>query len=200
MIKAIFFDYNGVIGVNILKCVYAETAKRFGLTKEDVRQTFHEIHSPAQRGETSVMEFWERFAAKFGIDPKELEKVWLDIFASKSIEDEEVLDLIKNLKANGYKIGMLTNLTNAFPSTSRKNLACLFDDIVISCEVGMRKPEPEIYELALKRLGIKADDAVFIDDRYEYVEGANAVGIKGILFENAVQLKRELEKLGVKID
>jgi epoxide hydrolase-like predicted phosphatase len=202
MIKAVIFDYGGVIGFNVIRDIYVDTAKRFGLAKEDVRAAFHEVRNPAQRGEIGVKEFWERFAAKFDIDPKELERVWLDTFTGKSRDNEDVIDLIKKLKANGYKIGLITNLTNVFPSTRWISDADIFDDIVVSNEVGMRKPEPKIYNLALDRLAVDAAEAVFIDDKLENVEGARAVGMKGIHFRDApaAQLKKDLEKLGVKIE
>ena len=199
-IKAVVFDYGGVIGVNVIGDIYGETAKRFGMTKQDVRDVFHEVRGPAQRGETGVREFWESFAAKFGIDPKELERVWLDTFAQRTSEHKEVIEIIKSLKTNGYNIGLITNLTSVFPSVKRKGtVSDLFDDIIVSHEVGMRKPEARIYNLALDRLAVDAAEAVFVDDKLENVEGAEAVGMRGIHFKDAAQLERELKKLGVKV-
>jgi putative hydrolase of the HAD superfamily len=199
-IKAVVFDYGGVIGINVIRDIYEQTAKRFGLAKQDVREAFHEVRGPAQRGEIGVREFWERFAAKFDIDPKELERTWLDTFTQKSDEYKEVIEIIKKLKANGYKVGLITNLTSVFPPTRRMAYADLFDDMIVSHEVGMRKPEARIYNLALDRLAVHAAEAVFVDDKLENVEGAEAIGMRGIHFKDAAQLKKELEKMGVKIE
>ncbi|MBI5392693.1 HAD-IA family hydrolase [Candidatus Woesearchaeota archaeon] len=61
------------------------------------------------------------------------------------------------------------------------------------------KPQPEIYKIALQKINCKPEETVFIDDMQKYVDGANAVGIHGILFQDAEQLKDDLKKLGVKV-
>jgi putative hydrolase of the HAD superfamily len=72
-----------------------------------------------------------------------------------------------------------------------------FDVALSSCYLGMRKPEPAIYERALDILGRPAERILFIDDRAENVAGAMAAGMKSIRFEGAEALRRELEILGV---
>ena len=70
-----------------------------------------------------------------------------------------------------------------------------FDPIVESGVVGWAKPEPQAYEITADRLGVRLGECVFIDDRQEYVDGAVAVGMKGILYQNLPQLQKELEPL-----
>jgi putative hydrolase of the HAD superfamily len=70
-----------------------------------------------------------------------------------------------------------------------------FDEMVISAEVGLVKPDPRIYQLAVDRLGVAPADAVFIDDFSRNVEGAQAVGLHAIHFRNPQQARRELEDL-----
>ena len=73
----------------------------------------------------------------------------------------------------------------------------LFDKAYISVDIGLMKPDKEIYNNVLEDLAISADKALFIDDKLEYVVGAEKVGIRSILFENLHQLKYELRRLDI---
>jgi len=73
----------------------------------------------------------------------------------------------------------------------------MFDVLVFSCLEGVMKPEQRIYEITLERLGSKAEQTVFIDDRQDYIRGAQKVGLNTILFNNIDQVKDELKRLGV---
>ena len=75
----------------------------------------------------------------------------------------------------------------------------LIEDRVLSCEEHLLKPDAAIYRRALQRFGIEADETVFVDDRKENAEGAEAVGIHGITFTGAAPLRQELAALGVEI-
>lgn len=71
----------------------------------------------------------------------------------------------------------------------------LMEDIVLSGRVKMLKPNKDIFEYAIERFGIKAQESVFIDDRLENVEGAEACGIHAILFKNRDQLLKEIKNI-----
>ena len=75
----------------------------------------------------------------------------------------------------------------------------MFDVTVFSCAEGTRKPEKEIYQILLTRLRVKPHETVFVDDRSDFVRGAENVGIHGILFQDINQLRSELNSLSVKI-
>ena len=96
--------------------------------------------------------------------------------------NDAMLDLVGDLRAAGVRTGMLTN--NAKEMRPHwwpvADWPALFDDIVDSHEVGIRKPNPAIYALALARLGVSAERSVFLDDLAANVEGAAAVGLPAI--------------------
>ena len=110
--------------------------------------------------------------------------------------NREVLDYIKHELKPKYKIGIVSNVMAdyLYLILSKDDLK-LFDDVVLSYKVGVAKPESEIYELALRNLGVKPEEAVFIDDQERFVEAAKAVGMKGIYFQDFNQMKKDLEKL-----
>lgn len=105
-------------------------------------------------------------------------------------------ELLQELKSQGYRLFALTNWSDIIFSKVRKKygIFSLFEDIVVSGAEHLLKPEPEIYHCLLSRDGLKAEECAFIDDRAENVEGAKAVGMKGIVFEGPEKLREALSK------
>jgi putative hydrolase of the HAD superfamily len=75
----------------------------------------------------------------------------------------------------------------------------MFDVTVFSCAEGTRKPEKKIYQILLTKLRVKPQETVFVDDRSEFIRGAETIGIHGILFQNIDQLRSDLSSLSVKV-
>ncbi len=95
-----------------------------------------------------------------------------------------------------YKIGIISNaLADFIPEILSEEDINLFDDIVISHRVGVAKPEPAIYEISLGNLGVRADEAVFIDDIEIFCLAARSLGMQAILYEDFEQTKTDLEQL-----
>ena len=104
------------------------------------------------------------------------------------------------LKQHSYRVLGLSNWsTKVYDTMQRFEIFDLIEDRVLSCEEHLLKPDAAIYRRALQRFGIEADETVFVDDRKENAEGAEAVGIHGITFTGAVPLRQELAALGVEI-
>jgi len=109
-------------------------------------------------------------------------------------------ELVEQLDARGVPLYAITNFSGEFWPPFRTREADIFDrfrDIVVSGDELLTKPDPAIYHLALDRFGVTAADAVFIDDRADNVAAANAVGIHGLVFEDAATLRADLARLGV---
>ena len=103
-------------------------------------------------------------------------------------------EYIKELKGKGYRVFGLSNWSIETFSLVRPvyPVLNLMEDMLISGIEKVMKPDPKIFELALKRFGIKAEETVFIDDNPKNVAAANALGITGILFEGKEKLERDL--------
>jgi FMN phosphatase YigB (HAD superfamily) len=112
---------------------------------------------------------------------------------------QETVDLLYRLKARGHPLYCLSNMHFAsIEHLEREHRFFeVFKGIVISCRLKLCKPEPAIYEHALKANGLKAKDTVFIDDVEVNIAAAAGVGIRTIQFRNAAQCERELRALGV---
>jgi 2-haloacid dehalogenase len=118
---------------------------------------------------------------------------------SESIGDPVAgtVEIMKRLKQAGYPVYGLSNWSSeTFPMVRNKFIFFdLLDDIVISGEVGQIKPEPEIYEIALQRIGRPANECLFIDDSLANIEQARKMGFAVVHFQSPEQLETELRNL-----
>lgn len=152
----------------------------FGPYDEDTDHPWHRL----ERGEVTVIEARDAILAASveeagrPIDPFEL----LASLSGSEIR-HEMVEFCRELRAGGIRTGLLTNNAKEFEDFWRPLLPLdeLFDDVVDSSDVGLRKPDPRIYELALGRLGVAASDTVFVDDAPGNVAGAERVGIRAVL-------------------
>jgi putative hydrolase of the HAD superfamily len=108
--------------------------------------------------------------------------------------DQPMIDAVRNARAGGIRTGLISNSwgrgrydRDAFPE--------LFDGVVISGEVGLHKPEPEIFELGAERVGLEPADCVFVDDLRENCAGAEAVGMTAVLHRDTSATLARLEEL-----
>jgi epoxide hydrolase-like predicted phosphatase len=101
------------------------------------------------------------------------------------IRSEAMLQLVHDLRDHGCRLGVLTNNIREFRDRWRSimDFDTLFDDVVDSHEVGLRKPHPAIYELSLQRLGARPQQSAFLDDMEVNVRAATALGMHGVLVE-----------------
>ena len=125
----------------------------------------------------------EELAAYRGVEPEfAREMITIAIGKQETIRPTE--KLIDELKAAGYKLYVLSNMSREFIDFLRKQKVYEnFDGDVVSCEVGIVKPMPEIYDLLLKRFNLDPAETIFIDDRKENVDAAAAKGIATFHFD-----------------
>jgi 2-haloacid dehalogenase len=124
---------------------------------------------------------------------------WLEMLGDAIHETIEIFHQLK--KSGKYKLYALTNWSAELFPHARERFEFLkwFDGIVVSGEEKMKKPSAEFYQLLLNRYHLDAAKTIFIDDSLRNVKGAEAVGISGIHFHNAAQLKDELQNLGIEL-
>ncbi|HEY6145920.1 MAG TPA: HAD family phosphatase [Solirubrobacterales bacterium] len=108
--------------------------------------------------------------------------------------NEEMIALMRELKASGLKMAMLTNNVREWEPLWRSMLPVdeIFEEIVDSAFVGCRKPEARIYELTLERIGMPAEACLFIDDLEPNIEGAEAAGMSAVHFRDNAQAIAEI--------
>ncbi len=122
-----------------------------------------------------------------------------DFFTQEQTETPGMRKLIKDLKHN-YKVALATNNNAlAFVSFNQKfGFSMLFDYVLVSGEIGVKKPDEAYFKKLVEVTGSKPSDIVFFDDDAANVEAAKKVGLKGVLFKSAEEARAELRKLGLK--
>ncbi len=209
-IKALIVDYGGVLTAplgdtmehwfrsdRIDPDVFRAAMRDWlGLTESTIER-ISPIHA-LERGEIDPPEFERQLAERLRtVDGGPVEPVGLllRMFAGYggSAQRPPLLDAVRVIKAGGFATALLSNSWGMdYP---REGWTDLFDVVVISGEVRMRKPEAEIYQLTLDQLGLAGDECVFVDDLRPNVRAAAELGMVGVHHTSDAETLAELEKL-----
>jgi putative hydrolase of the HAD superfamily len=183
------FDLGGVVLESPLRFI-AEYEGRYGIERNLVARLvggYASTEGPWQmleRGQISLVEFCERFDADIRAAGVETVST-LQMMREMSVHTEvrrEMLEAIRRLRTNGFKVGALTNnwVTEDEQDVRIELLRAEFHVFVESCKVGMRKPEPGIFELACRELGVRPEAVVFLDDIGSNLKVARRLGMTTI--------------------
>ncbi len=192
LVDAVLFDFGGVITASSPFRLLGALGASGGLSEEETLElllgpyhedTDHPFHR-MERGEISGVAWFAEAATAMAARGVQLEPSQLvDVFRSLGVHDV-VVERVRSLRADGYKTAILTNNIREASETWRTMLDvdALFDVIVDSSAVGMRKPNPAIYRHTLELLGgVEPEQAVFLDDAESNVVAARAIGMHGIV-------------------
>lgn len=139
----------------------------------------------SSRGDISKKETSNLMAKELHISPEKTEKLFNDVYAKNTIENNELYDYILQLKNEGYKIGILSTQFHLSKDVLiPKKYYETFNAMEISCDDKLRKPDKKAFELILERLKVRPEESIFVDDKQENIDAAEKLGIKTILFEN----------------
>lgn len=204
--RGAIFDLGGVAVEWSNETTYKYIQEKYGIPAEDFRREAEKRMPRVQTGDESEAKWITDVFRHFGV--QDSSDVWGTTFEAARY-NEKVIEIVQRLRGNGYCVAALSNLE---PSRARwlrrHDIDALFDTVVFSCEVGMRKPDLQpggerdlnVYILTLNRLGLEAGDCLFVDDNANCVAAAESAGLKGIRFRDAPRLKAELRDLGFKTD
>jgi putative hydrolase of the HAD superfamily len=189
-------DFGGVLTTSVWDS-FAAFCRDKGLATDAVKAVFRD--DPAalaelrqlETGQIAEQEFERRFADRLGLDETE---DLIDSMFRGMRPAEPMVDAVRAARASGIRTALVSNSWST-SHYDRTLLAELFDVVVISAEVGMHKPQPEIYLLSSKRLGIEPARCVLVDDLRENCAGAEAVGMTAVLHRDAAATVEELEAL-----
>lgn len=196
MIDTIIFDWGGVLIDDPAEGLVKYCSQSLGVTADALRETLDHYLIDFQRGILSERKMWQSVTKSLNVDtPKG--SLWGEAFRNVYSPKEEIFSLARKLRNDGYKVGFLSNTEQPMMTFFFEQNYDMFHSKVFSCAEGFIKPEGRIYEIAIDRLDSEAAKTVFIDDKTSYVNGAEALGIKGILFHDPEQVRRELIKLGI---
>jgi len=201
-IKTIVFDLGGVlIDWNpryVYRTIFEEEEKVEWFLTKVCSMDWNE----AQDGGRSITEANEILIAKFPEYKKEIlayYERWEEMLAGAN---EDVVDILKKIRDNPkYRIYALTNWSaETFPvALERFGFLKWFEGILVSGKENLKKPDPAIYDLLIKRYQITAANAIFIDDNQRNVDSSNKYGLPAIRFETSEKLSKDLIDLGVEL-
>jgi putative hydrolase of the HAD superfamily len=195
-IHSIIWDVGGVIVRTEDLTQRDQLAARYGLSHQEINDLVFgsEENYQAQLGEISHTEHWAAIRERLGLSEEERHDFEAEFFAG-DVVDNELVDYIRGLKAN-YCTAILSNALSNLRGklTDEWQIDDAFHHMVISAEVGLMKPDPAIYQLAVEQTGFAPEESIFIDDTPRNIEAAQAAGLHGIVFQNAAQAKAGLNK------
>jgi epoxide hydrolase-like predicted phosphatase len=198
---ALLLDFGGVMTTSVWDS-FADFCRAKGLEEDAVKRLFRD--DPAALADLRQLEtgtldepaFERRFADRLGLDDA------TDLIESMfrgMLPEESMVAAVRAVHGSGVKTGLISNSWST-SHYDRNLLGELFDDAVISAEVGLHKPQPEIYRLAAEHLHEEPERCVFVDDLRENCEGAEAVGMTTILHRKPAATVARIEELfGVKV-
>ncbi len=202
-IRAVILDYGEVLCHPPTPQALEKMASIFRMNPKTFLSIYKPTRAPYDRGDLSLPDYWEKFAAQAGvkIDATTMAHVrQLDLDQWSEI-NEPMIRWLEQIHAAGYQTAILSNMPMDMVAHVRKNFAWAthFDRQVFSAEARRVKPEPEIYQICIDALGVRPQEALFIDDREENLQPARAAGILGIRFQSVEHLRGELQKIGFSV-
>jgi putative hydrolase of the HAD superfamily len=204
-IEAVVCDFGGVLTTPLLSSFMA-VQDEIGISPEDLGKGMRAIteedgENPLyamERGEMAEADFLERL--NDGLEPllghrPELHR-FREVYFEALHPNQPMIELMRELKAAGKRMAMLTNNVREWEPVWRPMLPVdeIFETVVDSGFVGCRKPEARIYEMTLERLGLPAEACLFVDDLLPNIEGAREAGMVAVHFRDNEQAIAEIRQ------
>jgi putative hydrolase of the HAD superfamily len=196
--RVVVFDYGEVISREPTESDRAGLVARAGVDADAFWPAYWAHRDALDQGTASIGAYWSRVGHDVGArwSPVDVHELWAIDHRSWLSVDPGTLGVLHALVAGGTRIALLSNAGADFAGWLRHgSFSPLFDRVFVSGELGLVKPNAEIYELVIRELGITPDAFVFIDNKSENVEGAKAVGGDGHVFTDAASLESWLRAL-----
>jgi putative hydrolase of the HAD superfamily len=195
--RAVLLDLGNVLVFHDNALLFRKLGARTGLSQSEAERRLSGTGwTAANRGLLGAEGIRRDVCGSLGVDlpAEEFNALWSSHFTLH----EAVLPRVEGLVGR-VKLGLLSNTNVLHAAFLRPKLPVLerFDQVLLSCEVGAVKPEPAFYQEALRRLGCAPEEVAFFDDLPEFVQAANALGIRGHLFTTAEAFDTQLKALGL---
>jgi len=196
-IQAVIFDLGGVLVRTENRAPRTHLAARLGLSYDELSELVFDSLSAhqAMKGEITTAEHWEAVRKTLGVTKEEFTLVPLEFWGGDAL-DQKLIDYLRSLRPR-YKTALLSNAWDDLRQMLEEiwKIDDAFDQILISAEIGLVKPDRFIFERIISDLGVKPAEAVLVDDFLYNVEAAKSVGLEAIHFRDPNQTLEDLRKL-----
>jgi epoxide hydrolase-like predicted phosphatase len=196
-IRAAIWDFSGVLLKPRVADPHAFIARELGMDPPNFAKYFDgKENARLDLGEESEVEYYQRVICEQNLKEMDALRIFNRYFFDLFDINEELMDFIRAAHPR-LQMAICSNFSSMLRSLLENKWKIIndFDVLVISSEVRLLKPDPRIYQLTLDELGVKPEEAVFVDDTQNNVLGAQALGIIGILYEDNHTALREIEQL-----
>jgi putative hydrolase of the HAD superfamily len=200
LLGALILDYGNVLSHPQREDWFEATAAQVGAPRNDFRDAYWQHRQQYDAG-LPAPEYWRRVLETLGKSSEALEHgpainqlIEADV-ASWTKYREEMWVLARSFRGGGGRTAFLSNGVPEAMARIRaeRPLERWFDVVVVSCEVGVAKPDPRIYQICLSRLGVEPNHALFVDDRLENIDAAARLGIQTFHFASDDPMRRLVE-------
>jgi HAD superfamily hydrolase (TIGR01509 family) len=197
VLRAVLLDIGGVLELTPETGWIERWATDLGLEPSDIGGRLADVSRGGSIGTVTEDEYGEAVAERLGLGPEDLDRFLADLWEEYlGTANRELIDWFAALRPR-YRTGIVSNsfVGAREREQARYGFGDQTDTIVYSHEVGVSKPDPAIYLEACRRLDVRPEEAVFLDDVPAAVEGARAVGMAGVVFRDTAQAIADLEAL-----
>jgi putative hydrolase of the HAD superfamily len=193
LIKALVLDYGGVLSLPQPANWYQVVGRQLSVAADLFHAAYWQ-HRQAYDAGLPAEDYWMRVLATLGRSAQaaEVERLIESDVVSWTRYREDVWDVARSFRRLGGRTGFLSNGVPEAMARIRaeRQLESCFDAVIVSCEVGVAKPDPRIYQMCLSRLGVAADRTLFVDDRLENLQGAAKLGMRTLHFGSGDAIKQ----------
>ena len=200
-LRAVVFDYGMVLTGPQDPASYAKLLEITGLNREQFEGLYWVDRHAYDEGKLTGLEFWHKLARDAGLNLSPAAVAELNFWDARmwTTVNPPMLAWQGELKKRGILTAILSNMGDNVHENMVRAFDWLgrFDALVWSYELHMAKPDPAIYVHTLKKLGVSAEEALFLDDRPVNIDAAQALGMTGLLFTGVDQLRRDLLTQGL---
>lgn len=203
-LRAVVFDYGMVLTGPPDPAAYEALLRITGLSAERLEHFYWADRHAYDEGKLTGMEFWRKIVRDAGLSLSDEAVEELNQWDARmwTTQNTAMVAWQARLKERGFKTAILSNMGDSVHESIERAFDWIgrFDVRVWSYELRIAKPEPAIYKYVLEKLGTRAEETLFLDDKLENIEAARALGMKGLVFTTAEQLRADLIAAGLDVE
>ncbi len=196
-IKAVVFDVGGVLALRqkpFFQSVHEQAAKKFNVSLDQYFDSIDSIYVASMEGRISERETLSDLSKNLKVSKKKLESVYVSLYKQNFVQNKQLFGQAFKLKQLGYVIAVFSDQWHlSQKALMPKQIYSKFDNVLVSSELGMRKPNSAFYKLLIKKLKLKPSEILFIDNQKWNINQAKKLKLKTILFKDNNSLFKNKE-------
>ena len=195
----IMIDFGGVYFSSAFPLI-KKFSKKLGISEKKIREAFMGTNwTEHATGNSTEEKYWRNFSDKLKISEKQMQKIRKEWY-SYSVPNDGMANLVKKLKKK-YKVTALSSIISGWIEFLEKKykISKRFHDHHYSYNHGVDKPDAKLFLSAARKMNVKPEDCVVVDDNKKFLAAVKKTGARIILFKDAKHLEKQLMKIGVEI-